>query len=326
MEAAGDTGRQGEQAAGRSREDAAGVGGGEQVLAEAEEETAEGRTEKKKQQKLRVFFAVEFEDEVKSAIGRTMEALKTHEIVTAAKGGKTRLKWVEPESLHVTLKFLGHIQEDIVGPMCDALAQEIREAGDFEPFSITPGTAVRCFKGNPGPRSIWLSTDPACHSHLCRIHATVQKVCESFGFEEEKTSSFQPHITLCRLETQPKALTAAQKESLKRLGRWLTPRTRATTEATEEQSQQEGSKEREPRTVDQRGTQVGAGVGAESEEEENTRDVKGKREQDSQQVPLPPPVEPERWSQTVAHISLMLSELTPEGSKYTALRKLPFRL
>ena len=57
---------------------------------------------------IRTFIAIPLPDDIKETLLATIEKLK----------GKNRgVKWVRSEALHITLKFLGNIPEDLVGPL-----------------------------------------------------------------------------------------------------------------------------------------------------------------------------------------------------------------
>ena len=57
-------------------------------------------------EQIRSFIAVELPVELKRALTRLQEELKS--------GGPAPVKWVDPNSIHLTLKFLGNIGVDMV--------------------------------------------------------------------------------------------------------------------------------------------------------------------------------------------------------------------
>src|SRR3990172_3077032 len=72
--------------------------------------------------RLRLFVACELSDEVRDALAAVQDQLRS--------AGAGRLRWVRPEGIHVTLKFLGEVEANRV----DAIRAALRPAG--EPFSI----------------------------------------------------------------------------------------------------------------------------------------------------------------------------------------------
>ncbi len=63
---------------------------------------------------LRAFIAIQLSDEVKRQIGSVQAELK-REVSGSGRGGKAvKIGWTQPEGIHLTLKFLGDIQETLV--------------------------------------------------------------------------------------------------------------------------------------------------------------------------------------------------------------------
>ncbi len=58
-------------------------------------------------EQLRLFVACELPDDVRTALGRVQDDLR--------RLGAGRLRWVRPEGIHVTLKFLGAVETDACG-------------------------------------------------------------------------------------------------------------------------------------------------------------------------------------------------------------------
>ena len=70
-------------------------------------------------EQIRSFVAIELSDDVKSELDRLEARLKS--------GDAPRVKWVNPESVHLTLKFLGNIPADKVGKIVGALTEAVQE-------------------------------------------------------------------------------------------------------------------------------------------------------------------------------------------------------
>ena len=83
--------------------------------------------------RLRTFIAVD----MGKAIRDRMVALQG----TLARTG-TEVKWVEPENLHVTLLFLGEVDDRVVPSVCKAVAESLQDLVAF-PMSIERGTSQR---------------------------------------------------------------------------------------------------------------------------------------------------------------------------------------
>lgn len=104
-------------------------------------------------------------------------------------------RWVKPEQLHITLRFIGdNVPAIRVKPIGAALAQ-VKAA----PFDVTLGGVGRFPPGNrKAPRVLWvgISRQPALHDLYRQIETAV---C-ALGFEPDERG-FSPHITLARLKT-----------------------------------------------------------------------------------------------------------------------------
>lgn len=122
------------------------------------------------------------------------------------------VKWVETESLHVTLKFLGEVGEPGVNEVRAAL-RSVRGA------SFRLGVrGIGTFPPRGRPRVIWLgltSADP-----LAALAATVERVLEPLGFPPEGRP-FKPHVTLGRVRS-PAGLDRLDLASLREraFGSW----------------------------------------------------------------------------------------------------------
>src|SRR5690349_10820063 len=98
---------------------------------------------------IRTFIAVELDSTLKQAIAGVQDSLK-RELHGLAPG--VRLQWVRVESIHLTLKFLGDIEEGRVESILHALDKIGHE---YEPFSVeVKGFGV--FPTLPAPRVLWM--------------------------------------------------------------------------------------------------------------------------------------------------------------------------
>jgi 2'-5' RNA ligase len=103
-----------------------------------------------------------------------------------------RVRWVRPEALHVTLRFLGQIEPQQV----DALAGEVgREAAACAPFTLTLG-AAHAFPNPRRARVVAVELGPP--EPLAALAAAVERGAVAAGFEPEERP-FRAHLTLGRL-------------------------------------------------------------------------------------------------------------------------------
>lgn len=130
---------------------------------------------------MRLFIAIEIPDDLKKMIG-TLRA----DIPGA--------RWVPAEQIHLTMAFLGDVEESVAEQLNSELA--CIHTPEFELcFSVTG-----CFPGRHRPRVLWLGVKP--HPHLEELAARVRAAALYCGIPQEERP-FSPHITLARLKLAP---------------------------------------------------------------------------------------------------------------------------
>lgn len=139
-------------------------------------------------EKLRLFVAIELPDYAKEELGKLQEKL--------LKAGLDGLKWVSPDSLHITLKFLGYtelVKVEAISEKLDFLSRQ------FNPFDIGfKGLGV--FPALSRAQVLWVGLT----GELGRLQMLAGEVEESMiklGFQPEKRR-FTPHLTLARARQQ----------------------------------------------------------------------------------------------------------------------------
>ena len=138
---------------------------------------------------MRAFIAVEISEEARGAVARLQSELQS---VGAD------VKWVEPENLHQTLKFLGEVEESRVPDLAAALNASLRTP----PFSFTlEGTGA--FPRPEHPRILWVGVQEG-KDPLIGLARAVEAACSGCGFPPEERP-FSPHLTIGRVRS-PKGL------------------------------------------------------------------------------------------------------------------------
>ena len=125
---------------------------------------------------LRLFVGIEFPPELKLRLSLLETAI-------------ARAKWVDPGNLHLTLRFIGEIAEDVAADVDEALARL-----KAHPFTLQlAGTGV--FGGNK-PRALWVGVarEPA----LVALRDKIEQALIRIGLDPEPRK-FAPHVTLARL-------------------------------------------------------------------------------------------------------------------------------
>ena len=139
----------------------------------------------KKEGNLRLFVACELPSEALEALARVQADLRDH--------GAGRLRWVRPEGIHLTLKFLGAVAPDLAERVIDALAKAI-----VEPFTLNLRfDRLGSFGGRMRLRVLWVGLAGDIEE-LSALAETVEKALKPLGFPRE-SRPFAPHLTLARV-------------------------------------------------------------------------------------------------------------------------------
>ena len=135
---------------------------------------------------IRAFIAIELHEGVKFFLKEVVAQLKSF-------GGDVR--WPRPEGIHLTLKFLGNVQQESIQEVEQALEPALAR---YEPFAVGV-RGVGTFPGLNRPRVLRVGvTDPA--GKLAPLAADVEDLMEPLGFPRE-TRRFSPHLTLGRVKS-----------------------------------------------------------------------------------------------------------------------------
>ena len=70
---------------------------------------------------MRVFIAIDINDQIRAGLGHLQK-----ELVSKAGIGKSDVKWVSPDNIHLTLKFLGEIKDEQVVDVCN-IAKDVAD-------------------------------------------------------------------------------------------------------------------------------------------------------------------------------------------------------
>lgn len=136
--------------------------------------------------RVRSFIAVETGAEVrKKAVALQQQLART------AAG----VKWVAPEGMHVTLLFLGELDDRDIVPVCRA----VREAAGREPPFALRVSGVGGFPTPRRPKVVWGGiTDGA--EPLRRLYAAIEAKVLDLGIYHKEERSYTPHLTLGRVK------------------------------------------------------------------------------------------------------------------------------
>lgn len=135
---------------------------------------------------LRTFIAIELDEMLRIAIGRIQGKFKRQ----TPPGS---VKWVAPEGIHLTLKFLGDTPARRVPEIAAALRAACAGVPPIE-FSVE---GRGCFPNFRRPRVIWVAVKDASHA-LASLQGAVERHVAPLGWPTEERA-FSPHLTLGRV-------------------------------------------------------------------------------------------------------------------------------
>ncbi len=139
-------------------------------------------------EQIRAFIAIELPDELKLELGRLEAQLKS--------GKPPGVKWVDPDSIHLTLKFLGNIAIDRTGEITRAM-EEAAEA--VPPFQLeVKGLGV--FPNLKRVQVAWVGLSGEV-AKLGMLQQRIESNLVPLGFAPE-SRPFTSHLTLARLRHQ----------------------------------------------------------------------------------------------------------------------------
>jgi 2'-5' RNA ligase len=134
---------------------------------------------------IRAFIAIELPDPVKDSLLSLEDRLRPAE--------HPYMKWVDPQGIHLTLKFLGNIKSDQVPQIIEAIAPLARGLSSLE---LQIG-GLGVFPNLQRPRVIWVAVTGQVEP-LIALQRDIDQALSPLGFSREGRT-FTPHLTLGRL-------------------------------------------------------------------------------------------------------------------------------
>ena len=132
---------------------------------------------------IRSFIAIELPDELKRGLGRLQARLQD----------RPGIKWVDPDSIHLTLKFLGDVAASRIGEITDAMEEA---AGGVSPFRLK-ASGLGVFPNPRQTRVAWVGLEGDVES-VTGLQQRLEASLARLGFTPE-TRRFTPHLTLARV-------------------------------------------------------------------------------------------------------------------------------
>lgn len=150
---------------------------------------------------IRAFIAVALEPLVIAKITDVIDELKPR---------FSGVRWVPPGNLHLTLKFLGDIDEGLVVPISAALNEHLR----LFPRCTINAKGLGVFPGPKRPRILWVGL---VGGELASLALAVESALAPLGFAPE-TRIFTPHLTIGRW----RQMDRAPRSLVQQLDHWRT--------------------------------------------------------------------------------------------------------
>ncbi len=149
--------------------------------------------------RVRTFIALHLTEDVQGRLASAQDTLA---------GAEARVRWVPRQNIHLTLKFLGGVEDRMLGEVCSAAAEAAEQVEPFR-FDVAGVTAM---PPAGALRLIWAGVcEPT--GALAELHDLLSGACEGLGFKGEQRG-FRPHLTLGRFKggKNADALRAAAAE------------------------------------------------------------------------------------------------------------------
>jgi 2'-5' RNA ligase len=137
---------------------------------------------------VRLFVALEIPDQVRDGFAALITELRGAD----SSFSKSRARWVRPENLHVTLKFVGHVD---TGKL-DAIRATLAEVRLDNPVALR-FRGLGFFPNGKRPRVFWAGIEAS--PNLAPLAGEIEARLAKVGISGE-TRAFAPHLTLARFE------------------------------------------------------------------------------------------------------------------------------
>ncbi len=136
-------------------------------------------------EKIRSFIAIELPGELKLELVQLQARLKVD--------NQPRIKWVNPNGMHLTLKFLGNIDPTMIDPITEAMTGAAQK---IPPFTLDI-QQLGVFPGLKRVQVIWVGLGGDVDK-MKQLHRLLEANLARLGFTPEQRP-FKPHLTLARV-------------------------------------------------------------------------------------------------------------------------------
>ncbi len=151
-------------------------------------------------EKIRSFIAIELPQDLKTELAGLQAKLKVD---------RPRVKWVSPDGIHLTLKFLGDVDASRISQVSQAMTEAVK---GIAPFELTAGQ-LGVFPNYERVQVVWVGLEGDLTT-LDRLYRQLEDGLSKIGFPPEQRG-FKPHLTLARVADE------ALPEERKRFGDFI---------------------------------------------------------------------------------------------------------
>jgi len=141
---------------------------------------------------MRTFIALELDDVIQNRLAKLQKSLRT-QLALAHNPDLRGIKWTDPRQIHLTLNFLGEVEDQEIMDICRAIDAVTAEC---EPFDMEFG-AMGTFPEGKSARIIWVGLAVPCPP-LMALQKTLETQLAQLGFPPENRG-YKAHLTLARI-------------------------------------------------------------------------------------------------------------------------------
>jgi 2'-5' RNA ligase len=153
---------------------------------------------------MRLFVGVELDEAVRRRTARLAEALRTD----LERTHQFHARWIDPANLHLTLAFIGEVDEETGESMRAALERPFA----LSSFDVHLG-GFGAFPPSGAPRVVWLGVNSGA-APLGQLHQEVEARLQPIGYAPERRP-YSAHLTLARVKDVPRGRYGAIRGTLK---------------------------------------------------------------------------------------------------------------
>jgi 2'-5' RNA ligase len=143
---------------------------------------------------VRLFVALDLPEAVRDRL---------RDLITQLKAACPEARWVKPEGIHVTLKFIGHVD----ATKADAIREKLKTIHSEPPVEMEL-RGMGFFPNEKRPRVAWVGVHGS--ANLGQLAADIEDALAPLGIEREKRE-YSPHLTLARIDAEKVRPTHIEK-------------------------------------------------------------------------------------------------------------------